>query len=113
MGNTYQAGKESSYSLWKDALDTVVDAHIYFPEEMAPSWPFMPIPLNIYKARFAQRAEYLRALGPKALPREWYLNPASYHLDIWSSEVLSRYREASASGKQKLYELYKETAALP
>jgi len=110
---TYQDGDESSYSLWKDALDSVVDAYTFFPDEKAPSWPFVPIPLNIYKARFAQRAEYLRALGPKALPREWYLIPASYHLDIWSSDVLSSYRDASSSGKQKLYEIYKETAALP
>jgi len=110
---TYQAGKASSYSLWKDALDSVVDAHAFFPDDKAPSWPFMPIPLNIYKVGFAQRAEYLRALGPKALPREWYLIPASYHLDIWPGEVLTRYKEASPTGKRTLFELYKATAALP
>jgi len=110
---SYQVGKSTSYSLWKDALDTIADASVFFPEEEPQSWPFLPIPLNIYKARFSQRAEYVRTLGPKALPREWYLIPASYHLDIWTVEPLNRFQELSANGRRKLFEIYVATAALP
>jgi len=113
---TYQTqAPSSSRSLWKEALDTIADAEIFFPAETQreDSWHFLPLPLNIYSVTFAQRAEYLRVLGPKALPREWYLVPASYHLDIWTSQSLKSYEELSAAGRQKLYELYVATAALP
>jgi len=112
---TYQTqAPSSSRSLWKEALDTIADAEIFFPAETQreDSWHFLPLPLNIYSVTFAQRAEYLRVLGPKALPREWYLVPASYHLDIWTSQSLKSYEELSAAGRQKLYELYVATAAL-
>lgn len=111
---TYQDGRPNGYSLWKDALDTFIDAWIYFPEDSeAPSRFFLPVPLNVYMVRFAQRAEYPRALGPKALPREWYLIPASYHLNVWSSDNLNTYRDASTRAKETLFDLYSQTAALP
>lgn len=110
---TYQDGRPEGYSLWKDALDTFIDAWIYFPDSKGPSRFFLPVPLNVYMVRFAQRAEYPRALGPKALPREWYLIPASYHLNVWSSDNLNTYRDASKKAKETLFDLYSQTAALP
>jgi len=106
---TYQSAAGSSLS--KAALDSIADADIFYPESQPPNWPFLPVPLNIYKARFAQRAEYPRALGPKALPREWYQIPASYHLDIWTRESLSGFETLSKTALTKLHSLYVKTAA--
>jgi len=106
---TYQGGRSA---LWKHALSPAVDAGIYFPEEESPTWPFAPIPMNLLAVRFAQRAEYPRALGPNALPREWYTIPASYHLDVWSSLPLDNYNHLSVEAEWKLYDLYRTTSAL-
>jgi len=106
---TYQA--QEGDSLWKMALDSFVDAGVFYPESKPPTYPFLPIPLNLDSASFTQRAEYPRPLGPKALPREWYLVPASYHLNMWTSSDLYYYDKLSASERSTLYELYSATAA--
>jgi len=106
---TYQA--QVGWSLWKEALDSFVDAGVFYPKSKPPTYPFLPIPLNLYKVRFAQRAEYPRALGQKALPREWYLIPASHHLDIWTSDDLRYFGSLSPEATSTLHELYKQTAA--
>lgn len=106
---TYQSQHDGS--LAKYSLDSFADASIFHPESEAPNWPFLPVPLNIYKLRFAQRAEYPRALGPKALPREWYLIPAPYHLDRWTTHSFKDLGALEAPAMKELRELYLETAA--
>mmetsp|Transcript_43407 Transcript_43407/g.108990 ORF Transcript_43407/g.108990 Transcript_43407/m.108990 type:complete len:539 (+) Transcript_43407:3-1619(+) len=106
----------SSRGLWTDAVSAMVDAAVFFPNETLPSWPFLPIPLNIHTVSFAQRAQYPRVLGTRALPREWYLVPGSYHLNIWTSIELTSYTVPPRQrqlARQKLYEIYSRTAALP
>jgi len=109
---TYQ-NPGSSYGLWTDAVSAMVDAAVFFPNETLPSWPFLPIPMSMYSVSFAQRAEYARALGPKALPREWYLVPGSHHLNVWSSTALISYPRLPNFAKQKLYDIYTAAAVLP
>lgn len=107
---TYQS---RSWSIWKEALDHVIDMSLFHPQEAPPAWPFLPVPLNLYKVRFAQRAEYPRPLGSRALPREWYEIPASFHLDMWTSDNLRYVDEFTADAWRTLYGIYRATAALP
>jgi hypothetical protein len=45
--------------------------------------PVPALPLPFGTAKFAFNAQYVKALGTNALPREWYVVPGSYHLDWW------------------------------
>merc|ERR1711972_607456 len=106
---TYQS---RGAGLWKSAISPVVDASIFHPDDKSPATPFAPIPMNIASAQFAQRAEYPRALGPQALPREWYNIPASYNLDVWAKSDLNKYGQMTNEARWQLYDLYAATSAL-
>jgi len=106
----YQSSEQSDDDLSKASLDSVVDASVFHPAAEPPNWPFLPVPLNLYSLNFAQRATYPRALGPKALPREWYLIPASYHLDVWVPHTFEVFEALQEPALRALHGLYVETA---
>jgi len=110
---SFNGGNVAEYQpFWHHALEPTIDASIFFPEATPPRWPFAPVPMNLAYLSYAQRAQYPRALGADALPREWYKIPASYHLDVWPKESLRDFARLSREGKRQLYDLYAASAKL-
>merc|ERR1719305_1603432 len=74
----------------------------------------MPLPALLpplfSRVQFAHNAQYIKALGTHALPREWYLVPGSYHLNWWPANFLNLKGNPSqpTADMQALYRLANE-----
>lgn len=114
--SSYHAGSpnepnwEDESGLWQSALKSFLDKSIWYPDTMPTAWPF--IPLGMSRVLFPQRSQMAKALGPDALPREWYLLPSQYRLDYWTLSKLNRnpehYLENDPVSLHELIHLYKE-----
>lgn len=103
--------------LWRTALKSFLDKNIWYPEVTPTSWPFMPIPLAMHEVSITQRAQVARALGPNALPREWYRLPSQHHLEYYTRKRLNQnpenYKANDQHSLDALIHLYMEANLKP
>ena len=83
--SAFCGGSVSEYSnFWRRILFTYFAGQVFFTTSETLSFPELLFPLpSAAETRFNFRETYFAALGPNALPREFYIIPAEKRLQMW------------------------------
>jgi len=106
-GNVYNTGEKNE--LWWLFFKDLVNSFPHTQKWPMPEEIVLPLPVK-GDITFAQRAQYPKAMGDNARPREFYKIPSSYHINQWTTKELTVKNMMDSTTLKTLVKLYVESA---